>query len=396
MIALSLLGWLGGRRAYGILVAERSGRWKQAARLLPDSAVPLLVLAQQRLAQAGPRAALPLLRRAAMREPLVPSIRLRLAAVELQAGRRRAAAREARRAVRIDPTNSDVGYEAALLLLQVGEVETACRFLRAVLVNHPARAPEVFDALWPLSDDPRFILERVLPPTAAMRRRLLHYAIGRRLTDAARAAWAALAQDAQPADRLAYVEYLIGQGAVHEAAKVWEAAYGPPPVTLVRNSGFERPLAGGGFGWWVRSPRGARVGVVRTVRAPEGKHVLRVVFGGGNVEFSHVRQYVEVPEPGEYELRAWVRADGITSLDGPRLEITGAGCRLRAVGPQWLESFSWRQVRIPLQVPPDCQGVVVMLVRPLSHRFDKLISGTLELDAVALARRRSGGEALQR
>ena len=121
--------------------------------------------------------------------------------------------------------------------------------------------------------------------------------------------------------------------------------------------------------------------------AGEGSHSLSVTFDGKkNVSFAHLTQIIPV-EPGvSYRLTALWKGDGITTDQGPYLEIYGQDVKgLHAKGPMLLGTRGWEKVGIEFTAPDDCHGVVVRLRRVPSRKLDNRIEGTVWLDDFDLA-----------
>ena len=153
------------------------------------------------------------------------------------------------------------------------------------------------------------------------------------------------------------------------------------------NPGFEADFTGGPFDWrFSRQGPGWKAERVAGV-AGEGAHSLSVTFDGKkNVSFSHLTQIIPV-EPGvSYRLTALWKGDGISTDQGPYLEIYGYDAKgLHVKGPMLLGTKDWEKMGIEFTAPDDCHGVVVRLRRVPSRKLDNRVEGTVWLDAFELA-----------
>ncbi|EFK09182.1 conserved hypothetical protein [delta proteobacterium NaphS2] len=175
---------------------------------------------------------------------------------------------------------------------------------------------------------------------------------------------------------------LLGKKRVSEALSL-----GGTGAKGLTNPGFEADFTGGPFDWrFSRQGPGWKMERVAGV-AGEGGYSLSIVFDGKkNVSFSHLHQVIPV-EPGvSYRLTALWKGDGITTDQGPYLEIYGYDAKgLHVKGPMLLGTQDWGKVGIEFTAPDDCHAVVVRLRRLPSRKLDNRIEGTVWLDGFELA-----------
>jgi hypothetical protein len=91
--------------------------------------------------------------------------------------------------------------------------------------------------------------------------------------------------------------------------------------------------------------------------------------------------------PGNYVLRAWVRSDGITTNEGPRIAIQDAQSPnlLNIKSDSFLGTAEWTPVTIPFTVGRNTSLISIRVIRDLSQKFDSKINGTVWLDSITLA-----------
>ncbi len=171
---------------------------------------------------------------------------------------------------------------------------------------------------------------------------------------------------------------LLGQKRVSEALSLSESTSGG-----LNNPGFEEDMTGEPFDW--RYSGGSRSGwTVKRVAGTsrEGGHSMAVVFDGEkNVSFSHLSQVVPIEPGAKYRLSAWWKGEGLTTDQGPFLEVYGYDAKgLHVKSPMLLGTKDWEEVSIEFSVPEECNAVVVRLRRVPSRKLDNKIKGTVWVD----------------
>ena len=114
------------------------------------------------------------------------------------------------------------------------------------------------------------------------------------------------------------------------------------------------------------------------------------VDGKKNGSFAHLRQIVPV-EPGiSYRLTAWWKGDGLSTDQGPFLEVYGHDAKgLHVKGPMLLGTRDWEKVSVDFTAPEGCHAVVIRLRRFKSRKLDNRIKGTIWLDEFGLVSKRA-------
>ena len=192
-----------------------------------------------------------------------------------------------------------------------------------------------------------------------------------------------------------YLERLIWDGRMDEAAQVWKDLQRQEVVrrpvsddreNLVFNGGFEAFPLNNGFDWrWGRLTYTAI-----DFSAPDayrGAHCLRLDFTvSRNQEYEPVYQVVPVSPNHRYRLEAYVRSEDITSDTGPvlRASDTGGAGFADAVSETTVGTTPWHPVRVDFATGPKTQAVRLSVWRPRGRTFPTEISGTFWLDEVSL------------
>jgi hypothetical protein len=233
---------------------------------------------------------------------------------------------------------------------------------------------------------------KVLAEIGGDRRAAVSYAnhlIGTGQVEESRTVWRALFANGM-ADKLlaaSYVDLLLRAHRYAAAKADWTEFAGAPKdaPNLLFNGGFEDDPSGAALDWRIEPSDRFETAIDDAV-AHDGKRSLRVRFlANGNVSYANLTQLAVAP-PGSYELRAWVRTDGITTNECPRLEILDpeSPARLDLRTEPFCGSRDWTLVTQHVTVPAGAPLLAIRVVRLVSERFDNKIGGTFWLDSVQL------------
>lgn len=143
----------------------------------------------------------------------------------------------------------------------------------------------------------------------------------------------------------------------------------------------------GGFDWRVVSTEGVVVSVDFSGPS-DGARALRITFDGSrNAEYEHVYQFVPVQANTRYRFSARIRAQGITTDSGPRLQVCDAYDlgKIFASTENLVGTSGWGQQHSEFATLPDTRLLLVRIVRPVSNKFDNQIAGTVWIDDVRLS-----------
>ena len=149
------------------------------------------------------------------------------------------------------------------------------------------------------------------------------------------------------------------------------------------NGGFESDITQRGFDWRHWGEKDSNWIIERVNQgAYEGKYALRISFAGRqNISFQNIYQIVPVSPLERLRLSYAWKSDGITTDQGPFIEIIGYDQNgLSQSGPMITGTHKWREESIEFRPPAGCRAAVVRVHRRSSHRFDSKIKGSLWLD----------------
>jgi hypothetical protein len=217
------------------------------------------------------------------------------------------------------------------------------------------------------------------------------YLIGQEMTADATKAWQYCVKAGFGDDILAgaYVDGLVRAKHFEQARIEWVRYLGAKRVEMksrIFNGGFETDPLPTVMDWHFESTEDAAVS--RGGEAHDGQEALQIQYSGkANVSAVSAEQKMPV-ESGRHLLRAWVRSEGITTNEGPRLELSDveSSARLSVRTEPIVGTRAWSQLIQPVMVPSATRFVTLRLVREPSQKFDNKIAGTFWLDSVELIR----------
>jgi hypothetical protein len=244
------------------------------------------------------------------------------------------------------------------------------------------------------------ILDKVLPPRASGFFDYVQFQIQMGGMGAAEQTWSRLLElnlafDLRQA--FPYLDGLIQHRETTALAEAWSALTSRFPDRIhpgetardrVTNGNFEFEILNGGLDWRVTPVEGVIVSVDSLNRF-DGVRSLRLEFDGTrNIAYGDVLQFVLVEPNSRYELSAHMRAEGITTDSGPRIEVFDAYDmgKLFQHTPGLTGNSEWSLQHLEFETGPDTHLVIVRVARPASKKLDNRITGDVWLDQVSLVR----------
>ena len=300
-------------------------------------------------------------------------------------------------ALRLFPNSPEINWRLANFYVRAGQIPDALRTMRMVLLEDGTASRKVFTLATKAVPDKKVILD-MLPPQAPVLFDYLNFRIERADIASAEEVWARLLQQNLPFDlreALPFFDALIQYKEVSRLPGSWaELAQRFPEqiqglassMNLITNGGFEFDILNGGLDWRV-IPTEAAVVDPSSYNAFEGRRALRIAFDGSrNIDFGHVFQYVPVQPNTRYRFSVQVRAQGITTDSGPRLQLCDAYNvgQVFASTENLLGTLNWSEEDAQFTTRSDTRLLLVRVVRPASAKLDNQIAGTEWIDAVRL------------
>jgi len=302
-----------------------------------------------------------------------------------------------RQARRLFPNSPDINWRLANLDVRAGKIPDALGTLRMVLLEDGTTARRVFTLATNATPDREAILD-MLPPQSPIFFAYLNFRIEKGDIAGAEQVWARVLQQKLPFDlreAFPYFDALIQYRELARLPETWAALAQrfpeqiqnlAPGLNFITNGGFEFDILNGGYDWRAIPTDGAVVSL-DSANAFEGSRALRISFDGSrNVEYGHVFQYVPVQANTRYQFSSHVRANGITTDSGPRLQVCDAYnvAQVFVSTENLLGTSDWTEQRAAFTTHSDTRLLLVRVVRPASAKLDNQIAGTVWMDAIRL------------
>ena len=210
----------------------------------------------------------------------------------------------------------------------------------------------------------------------------LHWLMRWGMTENTLLVWQKILETGKPDTEigLQYAHFLLGEMRIAESISVWQEYLSIDGMT---NGGFENEISQHGFDWRHWSDEDDNWTIERVNQETyEGEYALRISFAGRqNISFQNIIQIVPVTPLKRLRLSYAWKIDGITTDQGPFVEIVGYDQNgLSQYGPMITGTQPWREESIEFRPPAGCRAAVVRVRRRPSHRFDSKIKGSLWLD----------------
>jgi len=355
---------------------------------------------QYSLDSADPQGALEQLNSAVRLSPYDAQAWLDLgAALELQ-GKIDQAEACLRRADFLAPNLPPFQWTIANFLLLRGNVDEAFRHFRVVLSGTNTYTATIFNTAWKASNDPKQILNELIPSQGSSQFDYLYYLLGRERWAEAQDVWTRIAASPEKfAAELArgYIDTLFFT--VHrpdQAYQVWsdllkkgliQPTEDAASQTLIFNGHFEQDPTNLGFDWRIIPMEGMYAGLDETTYR-SASHSLLIQFSGkANVDYRNVFQLVRVQHNHSYRLSWAMKTEGISTDSGLRMEVRDL------YDPHALDQFSdsligttegWSTSTMDFKTGTKTELIMVIVARVPSAKLDNQIAGKAWVDDVSL------------
>jgi tetratricopeptide (TPR) repeat protein len=300
-------------------------------------------------------------------------------------------------AQRVYPLSADVAWGYGNFLLRQGEQQAAFREIRKAVELEPKRAAEAFSRALSAQPDANVLLDKAIPPSAAVYLPILHSLSDMGDLGDAQLVWnrlIALREKVPMSEMVFYINALIHQRRVGGAVGAWGQAVAimrnPPPPdaagSLLWDGGFESGYAGGGFAWRFLPASSDFEISLDPSEKHSGERSLRILFNGRrNIGFEDVCQHI-APEPGKrYILSAWMKTQ-LTSSEGVRLQIFvfTPTSNESVVTEDVHGTQNWKQVQLAWVAPPGGGFGSVCVKRKMSDQPGSFVQGAAWLDDISM------------
>ncbi len=254
------------------------------------------------------------------------------------------------------------------------------------------------EATWRATEDGKLIETAMIPAREDIYFQYLYYLLETQHMDEAAEVWDRLLEPGfrfEPKAAFPYLDALIQQRRIDQLTAAWANLLERNPTqirkrvtdpNLITNGGFESEILNGGLDWRVIPTEGVVVGV-DSATFLDGVRSLRVQFDGKhNLNYEHIYQYVPVEPNTSYRFMGYMRAQGITTDSGPRLQVYDAydSAKLFLQTDNLTATSSWSLQQLEFKTGADTRLLAIRVARPPSRKFENQIAGTVWVDRVAL------------
>lgn len=402
-VVLVLTAWV-VRNYWAGVIAQRTdaASLKAAARLAPGDyqyRLDLGRLYQYNVEDVDPAAAIRELTMATRMNPYDPQAWLDLSNALVLQGDTARAELCLQRADFLAPAIPSYQWAIGNYYLLHGQVGEAFHHFRRVLRATDNYTGTIYQTAWKASDDATEILNDLIPTDPGHEFGYLDYLLGNKQLPDAQQVWSKIESQSAAFDPAAagpLIDALIGARKPDSALEVWSTlrnrllikpTYQPTAQNLVENGDFEEPPMNFGFDWRMFPIANGFVGLDDASYHSAGHSLLIRFPGAGNLDFHNVWQFVPVKISTSYQLTAFIKAAGITTDSGPRLEVRDAfdATQLdRSTDSITGSTPSWTLITLDFKTGPKTGLITAAIRRFPSEKLDNQIAGQLWVDDVTL------------
>jgi hypothetical protein len=339
--------------------------------------------------------------------PLYAPAWLDLAELEWRTGNDDLAIEHADHSRALWPTRQRHLWRLGQFYLRLDQLEPAMETLAVYLLTDPGAVPRVLSLLIKLEIPADTIARYLAHPKvdaperlSVVAQRVMDFAGSIHALELAGAWWAAVGQkrgqvhfqqENEPDPFFAFAGRYIGIGLAERSAETacqgWLSVKPDEPCyNRLRNAGFTEPLSNFGLGWQVTRGNGYQISQPDDDRV-DGFGSLQIDFDGSqNLHFRNPRQWLLLQGEGQFVLRTSWRADKVSTRSGVFMEVRV----LCPDGDRYFRTeerhgrWDWVDLALPFDVGAGCDLAQVALGRNRTDALDKLISGTVWLDNLAI------------
>ena len=277
-----------------------------------------------------------------------------------------------RRAVELAPNYSSPRWYLGNQLLRQGRSDEAFVELRRAGETDERLRPQIFNLAWRVYGEDVGQVERAVGDSAASRTDLAVYLIGQGRVDEALRIWSSLSPAEKKEQRAtgdALIKALV-------AAKRYRAVLAasrdlaPQDANLPQaehffNAGFETdaaPVVANVFGWQVDPQSEAQI-AIDPHTSHQGARSLRVIFNAPTkLDFHNIAQLVVVEPSTAYHFECYVIARNLRTAGAPTVEIIDAADEKTVLGtsqPLAIDNTEWQRITIDFKTGDKTEAVTV-------------------------------------
>ena len=284
----------------------------------------------------------------------------------------------------LSPGVASLRWRAGMLASKMGDRESILDNLGAVIKNDHKRRLKAFSLLWQSVGYEELIFDSI--SDNALPSYFNYLRVTNRIDEATRVF-----------DKLTEINYdtthmvpkytsdLIRTGDVETAKLTWANAFGS--WDGVWNGQFDNEIKNEGFDWRIGRIEGAKI--KRDMDSYSGKYSVKISFDGTeNVDFRHFYQFIPVQGRDDYTISLRIKSEALLTSEKLQWRTSCLNNdELSARSEPIQATHDWKIYNISFSAPDDCEVLLLRLEREKSNKTNSLISGTLWVDDVSLAKR---------
>ena len=270
-------------------------------------------------------------------------------------------------------------WDKALTAYQLGKLELLPEELRYIIQEF--RGKERNDALqlaFTLWEEPGDLLENIGNENI---NHLLGHAVRKKLVQPALFFWRSMEAAGvawQQKEGLALLDMLLQVGEVQEAASIWRKHFNPDQ--LLFNGDFSQPFSGQAFDWRTGKKQNFDQLIQTDLQGGTARSMHYRFKGWENINFAHLSQIVPLEGGKTYTLTAEMKSQKMTTNQRPFLEVLGYKCKAPVKMSEMVApDQDWTQHQVTVDVPEECNAMVIRLRRKESTHIDSKLAGQLWL-----------------
>ncbi len=299
------------------------------------------------------------------------------------------------RALAAGPSNPAILFRVANFSFEVGDNAEIMRDLSTVLRNPDLASyyPAAFLTYSRLDLPIEELLEKGVPAMSSAAEPLLTFWMDDKRIAEAKATWNWMVRHSLTTEKSTgdYTAFLVANHDIAAAAEEWRRANPKTAsyyqaVNWVFNGSFEAEPKPGPFDWHIESTPDVEATRVQDV-SRDGQSSVMLVFGGRtNVDYHGVYQNA-VLTPGQWQLRAYLKLEGITTDQGIALRVFDPNdpTRLDVRTDDKTGTLGWALVERVFTAGTETKLVRLEVMRASSRKIDSKIAGHAWVDSVDLS-----------
>jgi tetratricopeptide (TPR) repeat protein len=300
-----------------------------------------------------------------------------------------------RQALAAGPSNPAILFRAANFAFETGDQAGTLQDLSAVLRNPDLSNyyPAAFLTYSRLNVPVTELLDKGVPPIITAAEPFLQFWMQDKKVPEAKTTWAWMVQHSLTTEKSVgdYTSFLAANREPNAAAAEWRRAYPKAAsnyqsINWVFNGSFELEPKPGPFDWHIESTPDVEATRAQDV-SRDGQFSVKLLFDGKeNVDY-HGTYQETVLTPGQWQLRAFVKLESITTDQGISIRIYDVDqpTRLDVRTESKTGSMPWMEVARAFAVGPETKLVRLEIMRGRSRKIDSKILGRAFVDSVELS-----------